>query len=86
MDVDGDQFEDIILGGNLYGVQPEMGRYDASYGHVLINQRNGNFKDKSIDYGFSVPGEIRDVKKIGRNVFVFRNNDTVAGFQINKNE
>ena len=34
-DKDGDL--DLFMGGNLYGVQPEMGRYDASYGHILEN-------------------------------------------------
>ncbi len=26
---------DILLGGNLYNVKPEVGRYDASYGSFL---------------------------------------------------
>lgn len=32
-DQDGDQ--DILMGGNLYGVKPEFGIYDASRGFIL---------------------------------------------------
>ena len=82
-DINKDGFQDLIMGGNLYGVQPEMGRYDASYGSLLINDGKGNFTDRSIEYGFSVKGEIRDIYIEKNKIFVFRNNDSVKGFQIN---
>ena len=28
-DVDGDHLDDILMGGNLFAVKPEVGRYDA---------------------------------------------------------
>ena len=31
-DIDGDGYQDIVLAGNAYGVDPKQGRYDASYG------------------------------------------------------
>ncbi len=34
-DVDNDGWEDIVLGGNFYGVGPERGRYDAGKGLLL---------------------------------------------------
>ena len=71
------------MGGNLYGVQPEVGRYDASYGNILINDGKGNFTDQSANYGFSVKGEIRDIYIDKNKIFVFRNNDSVKGFQMN---
>lgn len=82
-DVNGDCFQDLIFGGNLYGVQPEVGRYDASYGNILMNNGKGHFVDRSKEYGFSVKGEIRDFYIDKSKIFVFRNNDTVKGFQIN---
>ena len=82
-DINKDGFQDLLTGGNLYGVQPEVGRYDASYGNILINDGKGNFTDRSLDYGFSVTGEIRDFYIDKNKIFVFRNNDSVKGFQIN---
>jgi len=66
----------------LYKVQPEMGRYDSSYGVVLVNDQKGNFKDQSSEYGFSVKGEIRDLVVDGNILHVFRNNDVVLSYQI----
>jgi len=80
-DIDKDGDVDIFMGGNLYNVQPEMGRYDASHGHLLINDGKGNFEDRSVEYGFSVKGEIRDIEQIGETIHVFRNNDDVVSFK-----
>ncbi len=86
MDVNGDNFVDIIMGGNLFGVQPEMGRYDASYGHILINDGKGGLADRSLDYGFSVKGEIRQIIFDGSSLHIFRNNDSVLSYKISKSE
>jgi hypothetical protein len=83
-DINNDGFQDLIMGGNLYNVQPEMGRYDASYGHILINDKKGNFIDMAKDYGFIIKGEIRDIQILGNKIFVFRNNDSALGFEIKK--
>ena len=80
---DQDQDQDLLLGGNLYKVQPEVGKYDASYGHCLINDGQGNFTDRSVALGFSVIGEIRDIKFIEETIYVFRNDDKVVAYQIN---
>ncbi|MEO0723518.1 MAG: VCBS repeat-containing protein [Bacteroidota bacterium] len=82
-DVDQDGDQDLLLGGNLYKVQPEVGMYDASYGHCLINDGAGNFTDRSVELGFSVPGEIRDIQIIDGTIYVFRNDDEVVTYQTN---
>ncbi|MBS1507111.1 MAG: VCBS repeat-containing protein [Bacteroidetes bacterium] len=87
-DFDGDGNEDILMGGNLYRVKPEVGRYDASYGVFLKGDGKGNFSNiKTKDSGFFVDGEVRDIKKIkiGKSdyVLVARNNDTPLIFKIN---
>jgi hypothetical protein len=74
---------DLLLGGNLYKVQPEMGRYDASYGHCLINDGKGGFSDQSVALGFTVRGEIRDIQFIDGTIYVFRNDDKVVTYQLN---
>jgi hypothetical protein len=81
-DFDGDGNQDIILGGNFYGVIPKIGRYDASYGNYLQGDGKGNFKDiEPRKSGWSLSGEIRDMKMmaIGNNVAVIvaRNNGKV---------
>jgi hypothetical protein len=42
-DFDHDGFADILLGGNLYGAKPEVGRYDASHGVLLKGDGLGKF-------------------------------------------
>ncbi|HMQ48745.1 MAG TPA: VCBS repeat-containing protein [Saprospiraceae bacterium] len=81
-DVDQDEDLDLLLGGNLYKVQPEMGMYDSSYGQCLLNDGKGQFTDHSVELGFSVKGEIRDIQFIDGSLFVFRNNDEVATYQM----
>jgi hypothetical protein len=43
-DVNEDGIQDLILGGNLSGAKPEVGKYDASYGEVLIGKGDGTFE------------------------------------------
>ncbi|MEZ4686672.1 MAG: FG-GAP repeat protein [Bacteroidia bacterium] len=43
-DLNGDGNTDLIVGGNLYRVKPEMGRYDALRGLVMLGDGKGGFK------------------------------------------
>jgi hypothetical protein len=77
-----------LLGGNLYEVKPEVGRYDASYGLYLSGNGDGTFVSKpAVESGFFVEGQIRSLKKIMVNgryfVLVARNNDSPLFFRIN---
>jgi hypothetical protein len=74
-DKDGDQ--DILLGGNLYGVMPEFGRYDASFGNYLENLGNNNFKYHKTGKGLKVNGQIRDIKIVNDKIFITKNNDSL---------
>ena len=64
-DLDGDNKNDIWLGGNLYAVKPQVGRYNASKG-VFLKQVDG----KKFEYispsssGITVSGEVRDAVTI----------------------
>ena len=87
-DFNGDGNPDILLGGNLFNVKPEVGRYDASYGTFLMGDGHGNFKylpPKTT--GFRLEGEIRDMMEIktltGNILVVARNNDKPQVFKIN---
>jgi hypothetical protein len=78
-DHDGDQ--DIILGGNLYSVKPEIGRYDALNGVYLENDGKLNFKSPKNGNGFFVKGEIRDFILNMNRILVARNSDSLAIFK-----
>jgi hypothetical protein len=64
-DLDGDGNLDILGGGNLHEVKPEVGRYDASYGVFLKGDGKGNFTVvKNRESGLRLEGAIRDVETI----------------------
>tara|TARA_B100001996_G_scaffold202332_2_gene154938 strand:- start:288 stop:3239 length:2952 start_codon:yes stop_codon:yes gene_type:complete len=82
-DFDNDGDKDILMGGNLFNVKPEVGIYDASYGIYLENQGNEKFKHYSDGRGFFVKGEIRDIMVLENQVLVARNNDSLSFFNFN---
>jgi len=82
-DFDNDADLDIVLGGNLYNVKPEVGRYDASYGVFLENKGDFNFEVSKNGKGFKLRGEIRDMKVDENKLFVSRNRDSLAVFKLN---
>lgn len=86
-DLDRDGHADLLLGGNLYEVKPEAGRYDASYGTCLRGKGDGTFTTvPNAASGLMIRGQVRDivpVKSGGRNiVLVARNNDKVQVLEI----
>lgn len=86
-DLNNDGFQDILLGGNLSEVKPEIGKYDASYGLCLLNNGKGSFKVlNNGDIGLRINGQVRDIKemKIDGQVYflVAKNNDAVQFIKI----
>jgi len=81
MDLNGDGFPDLVLGGNEFGFLPQFGRLDASFGHVLLNDGKGHFSwigpERS---GLDLRGQIRDIAEIpekDRVYLLFLQNDEV---------
>jgi hypothetical protein len=86
-DYNNDGKPDILLGGNLYNVKPEIGRYDASYGNFLAGDGHGNFRYiPAKESGFFLDGEIRDIKEVattkGKILVVSRSNDSAEVFKM----
>lgn len=77
-DFDDDGDLDLLAGGNFYYAKPEVGRYDAGRGLVLLNDGKGNFRALSApESGVNVPGEIRAIIALGNGRYLLgRNNDT----------
>jgi hypothetical protein len=78
---------DILLGGNLYNVKPELGRYDASYGTFLLGDGHGSFKYvPAKESGFHLNGEIRNIQEVttskGKILVVARSNDSLQVFKV----
>jgi len=62
-DLTGDGLPDLVLGGNLDGAKPEVGRYDASYGLLLVGKGNGKFVPRrSNESGLLFTGQVRDIQ------------------------
>ena len=79
IDVNADGIKDVITGGNLFDFQPQLERYDASLGEILINDGKGNLKQ--VDYsltGLELRGQLKDIAMIrnkSRNYLLFLQND-----------
>ena len=65
MDLNGDGFTDLVLGGNEFGFLPQFGRLDASFGQVLLGNGKGEWSCLESDRsGLDLPGQIRDIALI----------------------
>jgi hypothetical protein len=80
-DFNKDGADDIITAGNFFGVLPYEGRYDASYGNLLLNQSSSFISLPSLQSGLQLDGQVRDIKKIkirGKDFLIIaRNNDSL---------
>lgn len=86
-DINQDGHLDIVLGGNLYRAKPQVGKYDASYGTVLLGNGKGGFSVKTnLASGLVLKDEIRHLvlKKWAGKTYLMavRNNDTIQLFEL----
>ena len=84
-DFNRDGSPDILLGGNLHRVKPQVGKYDANYGVLLAGNGKGDFTHVSpLQTGMSIVGEVRDFAVIqvgGKSLLVVTmNNEKVRVF------
>ncbi len=82
-----DSLPDLLLLGNFYENNIQMGRYDADFGTVLINRGGGKFDYQMVN-GLSIKGQVRHVKKIklgNEEAFVLaKNNDSLQIIRFKK--
>ncbi len=84
-DFNKDGIKDVFLGGNFYGLKPEVGRLDASYGVTLLGEPGQKFRYTGASKsGLFIRGEVRDAKEINTNkgsyILMARNNDSLQIF------
>ncbi|MEO1258020.1 MAG: VCBS repeat-containing protein [Bacteroidota bacterium] len=79
-DLNQDGRTEVILGGNFYQCNTQLGRYDASYGHVLSIGENGEMKVFPLGQ-LAVKNEVRRIQpiKLGKDTFfIFVKNNQPA--------
>ena len=89
MDIDEDQFIDLVLIGNDFGMEVQQGKADALNGLVLKNTGKGKFSPISLDAShFFVPGDGKSLVSLhGSNerqlLIASQNNDSLRVFEAN---
>ena len=88
-DVNGDERPDLWLGGNIFGVTPQVGRADAGRGCLLINEgdRKFSYRDPAAA-GIEVAGQVRDAQFIelasgGKALLVGCNDEAMRVYRVN---
>ncbi|MFC3417035.1 VCBS repeat-containing protein [Algoriphagus hitonicola] len=78
LDLNEDGILDLILGGNLYGIKPEIGKSDAGFGEVLLGKGDGTFTFMpNAEHGLKLEGDIRAISNLGNNrLLIIKNNDS----------
>jgi enediyne biosynthesis protein E4 len=87
-DFNSDGNNDLLVAGNCFAVNIQLGRYDASYGSVLFGNGKGHFKPvPAVEAGLKITGETRHLKTInvkGKKYFLaVRNNNSIKFFSLN---
>jgi enediyne biosynthesis protein E4 len=89
IDANHDNLPDVLMYGNFYGNNVQLGRYDADFGRILINKGNCRFEAQSVN-GTQIKGEVRRsaMISIGKNkekaIVLARNDDTMRVLKVGK--
>ncbi len=79
-DIDGDNYKDIIIAGNLYSSEIETPRNDSAIGLYLRNDGKGNFIPISAyENGLFITGDVKDLSFLNinnkKNIIAVKNNE-----------
>lgn len=75
IDINEDGKQDLILGGNLAQSKPEIGKFDASFGEVLLGKGDGTFNfSPNRENGLKLDGDVRAFSLLGeKRILVVKN-------------
>ena len=87
IDINQDGKQDLVLGGNQFGFQPQFGRLDAGMGQLLLNRGSRHFENiPPRQSGLDLRGEIKDILELpGKNaryLLILQNNEFPAIYKI----
>ena len=87
MDINADGYPDIIAAGNFFDLLPQFCRLDGSYGHILMNDKKGNFVEMpNAKSGIELNGQTRDIisfkYKNEEGILFLENNDFPVLYKI----
>jgi hypothetical protein len=88
-DFNGDHFPDLLLLGNNDYPRLKLGKMDANFGTLLLNDRHGNFNfSNNSDNGLFISGDVKDATIITVNgstyLFAAINNADLVNFKLNQ--
>lgn len=88
-DINGDKNVDLIIAGNEYQTQVSAGRFDASYGLVLMGNGKGIFNAISpLKSGLIIDGDVRDLKLLNAKnhaiLLAAINDEKMKSYRLNK--
>lgn len=89
-DVNGDNYLDLLLVGNDYGMEVQQGRADAFLGLVLLNDGQGNFTAlRSEQSHFFIPNDAKGLVQLNLNnqktlILATQNNDALKVFELTR--
>ncbi len=84
-DINKDGLKDIIIGGNIYNMEIETPRLDASDGLILLNRGDLEFSAQNyLETGFNAGGDVKDIVLVNgadkRFILVANNNGPIQTF------
>lgn len=88
-DFNADGFPDLLLLGNTAYPRLKLGKMDANFGTLLLNDGHGNFIfSNNRDNGLFVPGDVKDAQIVNLNdshyLLIGINNADLMTFKLNK--
>ena len=85
LDINKDGLPDILLAGNYYDNNIEMGRYDADFGTLLVNKGKDKFEPQLLK-GSEIKGQVRHISPLqvrgGQAFILAKNSDSTEVIQL----
>ncbi|GAB3013284.1 VCBS repeat-containing protein [Cyclobacterium sediminis] len=87
LDINQDDYQDLILTGNIHQARLRFGKYDANHGLVLLGDGQGNFNYlPQIKSGLNVKGDVRSILQIEDQLLFGINQGTLKTYKLPKSE